>query len=62
MLSLWHRVQQELIEAYEVKLEDQEVVIKNLYTDKEQLHLDFAEVRKQQEDDTDTEIEQQKAE
>jgi hypothetical protein len=50
-------VQQELIEAYEVKLEDQEVVIKNLYIDKEQLHLDFAEVRKQQEDDTDTEIE-----
>ena len=52
---------QELMEAYETKLEDTQEEVQKLTKAKEELSIDFEEIRKQAEEDADFEIEQTKA-
>ena len=52
---------QELMEAYETKLEDTQEEVQKLKKAKEELNINFEEIRKQVEEDTDFEIQQTKA-
>lgn len=52
---------QELMEAYETKLEDTQEEVQKLTKAKEELNINFEETRKQVEEDADLEIEQTKA-
>lgn len=52
---------QDLIEAYEAKLDGEKEAYQQLKKDKEQSYLDFAEVRRQHEFDQDQELEEIKA-